>query len=217
MILAVFVGFFIVAGIIAIPQFILKECGEMTIRKSLIARVIISFSYFALLIFLLNYFDSKDQNIGFFELVKEFFKVYSVRYKDFELINLWKGLLDMKLYNNVIWVGIFMFFPQLTLLIPQFLFNKFKEYAETTEESVTERISVSVDSYGNVDAREANIYSTYHPYIWRTALAIVCSVAVFVPILFGIIKYISIVYSMIIVIVIDIIVLIFACKKKKED
>ena len=52
MILAVFVGFFIVAGVIAIPQFILKECGEMTIRKSLIARVIISFSYFALLIFL---------------------------------------------------------------------------------------------------------------------------------------------------------------------
>ena len=42
MILGIFVGFFVVAGVIAIPQLILKECGEMTIRKSIIVRVIIS-------------------------------------------------------------------------------------------------------------------------------------------------------------------------------
>ena len=158
MLLKIFVGFFIVAGVIALPQFILKECGELTIRKSIIARVIMSFAYFALLIFLLNYFDAKDQNVGFFTLVKEFFQNYTLQYKDFQWIDIWNGLFDMNLNNNVVWIAIFMFFPQLTLLIPQFLFNKFKEYAETQEIAVTERVAVSVDSYGGVSAREANVY-----------------------------------------------------------
>ena len=77
--LEIFVSFFVVAFVIAIPQFILKECGEMTIRKSIIIRVIISFIYFALLIFLINYFDSKDQNVGFWELTRQFFELYAVK------------------------------------------------------------------------------------------------------------------------------------------
>ncbi len=216
MLLKIFVGFFIVAGIIAIPQFILKECGELTIRKSIIVRVIMSFSYFVILMFLLNYFDSKDQNVGFFALLSEFFKTYSLQYKDFQLIDIWKGLLDMKLNNNVVWVTILLFFPQLTLLIPQFLFNKFKEYAETQETAVTKRVAVSVDSYGGVSAREANVYSTYRPYLYKTIIAIIVSVAIFVPILYAIIKYVSIVYSMLIIILIDILILIIACRKKRN-
>lgn len=214
--LEIFVSFFVVAFVIAIPQFILKECGEMTIRKSIIIKVIISFIYFALLIFLINYFDSKDQNVGFWELTRQFFELYAVKYENFNWIDIWTGLKNLTFNNNVVWVGTFMFFPQLTLLIPQFLFKKFKEYAETQEVAVTERIEVSTDGYGGVSAREANIYNTYRPYLWRTVVAIFASVAAFVPILYAIIKYVSIVYSFIIIIVLDIIILVLACLKKKQ-
>ena len=211
MLLGIFVGFFVVAFVIAIPQFILKECGEMTIKKSIIIRAIISLCYFALLLFLLNYFDSKDQNIGFFELLTMFFKQYSHRDKEFELINIWNSLKDMNMNNNVVWIGIFMFFPQLTLLIPNFLFEKFKEYAERQEVAVTERIAVSVDSYGGVSAREANVYNTIRPYLYKTVIAIIVSVAIFVPILYAIVKYLSPVWAMLIVVILDIIILVLAC------
>lgn len=164
--------------------------------------------------FLLNFFDSQDQNIGFFELLKEFFVVYSKRYEDFEWINLWYGLENMELYNNVVWITITLFFPQLTLLIPKFLFNKFKEYAEYQEVAVTGRVQVTVDNTG-VSAREANIYNTIRPYLYKTVIAIICSVAIFVPIAYAIIKYVSVIYSMIIVLVLDIIILVLACKKRK--
>ena len=221
MLLGIFVSFFVIAGVIALPQAILKECGKLTIKKSIIARIIISLSYFALLLFLLNYFDSKDQNIGFFELLKEFFKGYTKKYEDFELINIWHGLLDMKLYDNVVWIAVFMFFPQLTLLIPQFLFVKFKEYAEYQEVAVTGRVAVSVDSNGSVSAREANIYNTIRPYLYKTVIALIVSVAIFVPILYAIIKYISVIYSMLIIIILDIIILvlilIFTYRKKHKS
>ena len=217
MILWVFVSFFIAAGVIAIPQFILKECGEVTIKKSIMIRILISFGYFILLLFLFTYFDSKDQNIPFFEYLVKFIKDYSIRYEDFELINIWHGLLDIELYNNVVWISFIFFFPQLTLLIPQFLFNKFKEYTETVEETVTNRVAVSVDSYGNVSAREANIYSTYRPYLYKTVIALIASVAIFVPILFAIIKYISPVYTMLIICIINIIILSCTCTIKSKN
>jgi len=211
MILGIFVGFFVVAGVIAIPQLILKECGEMTIRKSIIVRVIISLCFFALLLFLMVFFDSKDQGVDFFDHLWLFFKTYSVKYEEFKWIDIWYCLQDMKLYNNVVWTSILFFFPQLTLLIPQFLFKKFKEYAEYQEVAVTGRVAVSVDSSGNVSAREANIYNTIRPYLYKTVFAIIGSVAIFVPILYAIVKYISPVFSMLIVVVLDIIILVLAC------
>lgn len=217
MILAIFVSFFIVVGVIALPQLILKECGELTIKKSIIVRVITSFVYFALIIFLINYFDSKDQNIEFFEYLKNFFKTYSKTNKDFTLANIWEGLLIFSFIDNVVWVAVFMFFPQLTLLIPQFLFIKFKEYAEYEEVAVTNRVEVSVNGYGDVSAREANIYNTIRPYLWKTVVAVIASVAIFIPILYVIIKYISPIYAMVIVIVIDILILILTCRKKRVN
>ena len=211
MILGIFVGFFVVAGVIAIPQLILKECGEMTIRKSIIVRVIISLCFFALLLFLMVFFDSKDQGVDFFDYLWLFFKTYSVKYEEFKWIDIWYCLQDMKLYNNVVWTSILFFFPQLTLLIPQFLFKKFKEYAEYQEVAVTGRVAVSVDSSGNVSAREANIYNTIRPYLYKTVFAIIGSVAIFIPILYAIVKYISPVFSMLIVVVLDIIILVLAC------
>jgi hypothetical protein len=208
MILAVFVAFFIVAGAIALPQFILKECGQLTIKKSIIIRIIMSISYFVLIVFLMTFIDSKDQNVEYFEYLFKFLKDYTVRYENFEWINIWHGLIDMDLYNNVVWISIIFFFPQLTLLIPQFLFIKFKEYAEYVEVTATNRVEVSVDSDGDVSAREANIYSTIRPYLYKTVIAIIVSVAIFVPILFGIIKYISPIYSILIIIGLDILILV---------
>ena len=127
------------------------------------------------------------------------------------------GLGDMTLNNNIVWVTFVMFFPQFTLLIPQFLFKKYKDYAEYEEVAVTGRVAVSVDSYGNVNAREANIYSTIKPYLWKAAVAIAVSVAIFVPILYAIIKYLSPIYSMVIVLGLDIIILVLTCiiRRKK--
>lgn len=215
MILAIFVGFFIVAGAIAIPQFILKECGELTIRKSIIVRVIMSFCFFIAFVIVYCIIESKDQNIKFWDYLINFFKLYSKPIKDYQFADLWQGFIELERDNRVVWVYIFMFFPQLTLLIPQFLFIKFKEYAEYTEENVMGRIRVSVDSYGGVDTREDNVYSTSHPYLWRTAVAIIASVAIFIPILFVIIKYLSALYTILIIFVIDIIILILACRNKK--
>lgn len=216
MILGIFVSFFIIAGVIAIPQAILKECGEVNIKKSLIIRVIISFVYFALVIFLINFFDSKDQGIEFWEYLKNFFKTFSKAKKDFEFINIWEGLKVFSFVDNVVWVTIFMFFPQLTLIIPQFLFKKFKEYAEYQEVAVTERVEVTVDSSG-ASAREANIYSTIRPYLYKTVIAIIASVAIFIPILYGIIKYISPIYSMLIVLGLDIIIIVLTCVLKRKN
>lgn len=211
MILGIFVGFFVVAGVIAIPQFILKECGELTIRKSIIVRIIISFAYFALLLFLMVFFDSKDQGVDFFDYLMLFFKTYSVKYEEFKWVDIWYCLQDMKLYNNVVWTTILFFFPQLTLLIPKFLFEKYKEYAEYQEVAVTGRVAVSVDSSGNVSAREANIYNTIRPYLYKTVIAIIVSVAIFIPVLYAIVKYLSPVWAMLIVVILDIIILVLAC------
>lgn len=211
MILGIFVGFFIVAGVIAIPQCILKECGDVTIKKSIIVRVIISFVYLALLLFLMVFFDSKDQNIEFFEYLKLFLNTYSVKYENFDWIDIWNGLKSLEFNNNVVWISIVFFFPQLTLLIPQFLFQKYKEYAEYQEVAVTERVAVSVDSSGSVSAREANIYNTIRPYLYKTVIAIIASVAIFVPILYAIIKYISPVYAMLIIVILDILIITLTC------
>ena len=217
MILGIFVSFFIVAGLIALPQAILKECGELTIRKSIIVRIIMSFCFFALIVFLLTIFDSKDQGVKYFDYLLSFLKTYTVKYEDFKFIDILYGLGDMTLNNNIVWVTFVMFFPQFTLLIPQFLFKKYKDYAEYEEVAVTGRVAVSVDSYGNVSAREANIYNTIKPYLWKAAVAIVVSVAIFVPILYAIIKYLSPIYSMVIVLGLDIIILVLACiiRRKK--
>ena len=217
MILGIFVSFFIVAGLIALPQAILKECGELTIRKSIIVRIIISFCFFALIVFLLTIFDSKDQGVKYFDYLLSFLKTYTVKYEDFKFIDILYGLGDMTLNNNIVWVTFVMFFPQFTLLIPQFLFKKYKDYAEHEEVVVTDRVAVSVDSYGNVSAREANIYNTIKPYLWKAAVAIAVSVVIFVPILYAIIKYLSPIYSMVIVLGLDIIILVLACiiRRKK--
>ena len=217
MILGIFVSFFIVAGLIALPQAILKECGELTIRKSIIVRVIMSFSFFALIIFLLTIFDSKDQGVKYWDYLLTFLKTYTIKYENFEFMDILYGLGDMTLNNNIVWVTFVMFFPQFTLLIPQFLFKKYKDYAEYEEVAVTGRVAVSVDSYGNVNAREANIYSTIKPYLWKAAVAIAVSVAIFVPILYAIIKYLSPIYSMVIVLGLDIIILVLTCiiRRKK--
>ena len=167
-----------------------------------------SISYFVLIVFLMTFIDSKDQNVEYFEYLFKFLKDYTVRYENFEWINIWHGLIDMDLYNNVVWISIIFFFPQLTLLIPQFLFIKFKEYAEYVEVTATNRVEVSVDSDGDVSAREANIFSTIRPYLYKTVIAIIVSVAIFVPILFGIIKYISPIYSILIIIGLDILILV---------
>ena len=163
MILGIFISFFIVAGLIALPQAILKECGELTIRKSIIVRIIMSFCFFALIVFLLTIFDSKDQGVKYFDYLLSFLKTYTVKYEDFKFIDILYGLGDMTLNNNIVWVTFVMFFPQFTLLIPQFLFKKYKDYAEYEEVAVTGRVAVSVDTYGNVSAREANIYNTIKP------------------------------------------------------
>lgn len=217
MILGIFVSFFIVAGLIALPQAILKECGVLTIRKSIIVRIIMSFCFFALVVFLLTIFDSKDQGVKYFDYLLSFLKTYTVKYEDFKFIDILYGLGDMTLNNNIVWVTFVMFFPQFTLLIPQFLFKKYKEYAEYEEVAVTGRVAVSADSYGNVSAREANIYNTIKPYLWKAVVAIAVSVAIFVPILYAIIKYLSPIYSMVIVLGLDIIILVLACiiKRKK--
>ena len=217
MILGIFVSFFIVAGLIALPQAILKECGELTIRKSIIVRIIMSFCFFALIVFLLTIFDSKDQGVKYFDYLLSFLKTYTVKYEDFKFIDILYGLGDLTLNNNIVWVTFVMFFPQFTLLIPQFLFKKYKDYAEYEEVAVTDRVAVSVDSYGNVSAREANIYNTIKPYLWKAAVAIAVSVAIFVPILYAIIKYLSPIYSMVIVLGLDIIILVLACiiRRKK--
>ena len=217
MILGIFVSFFIVAGLIALPQAISKECGELTIRKSIIVRIIMSFCFFALIVFLLTIFDSKDQGVKYFDYLLSFLKTYTVKYEDFKFIDILYGLGDMTLNNNIVWVTFVMFFPQFTLLIPQFLFKKYKDYAEYEEVAVTGRVAVSVDSYGNVSAREANVYNTIKPYLWKAAVAIAVSVAIFVPILYAIIKYLSPIYSMVIVLGLDIIILALACiiRRKK--
>ena len=217
MILGIFVSFFIVAGLIALPQAISKECGELTIRKSIIVRIIMSFCFFALIVFLLTIFDSKDQGVKYFDYLLSFLKTYTVKYEDFKFIDILYGLGDMTLNNNIVWVTFVMFFPQFTLLIPQFLFKKYKDYAEYEEVAVTGRVAVSVDSYGNVSAREANVYNTIKPYLWKAAVAIAVSVAIFVPILYAIIKYLSPIYSMVIVLGLDIIILVLACiiRRKK--
>ena len=208
MILAIFVAFFIVAGAIAVPQLILKECKNLNIRKSIIARVIMSFGFLIAFIVVFSLVESKDQNIKFFDYLLNFFKTYSNRLNDFTWINIWHGMIDMNLYNNVVWISIIMFFPQLTLLIPQFLFNQYKKYAETVEETVTKRVAVSVDGYGNVSAREANVYGSFRPYLYKTVIALIGSVAIFIPILYGIIKYLSPIYAMLIIFGIDIIILV---------
>ena len=217
MILSIFVAFFIVAFAIAIPQFILKECGELTIKKSIIIRVIMSFCFILAFIIIYSIIESKDQNVKFFDYLINFIKIYSKPLKDYELADLWQGFIELEKDNRVVWVYIFMFFPQLTLLIPQFLFIKFKEYAEYTEESVMGKVTVSVDSYGGVNAREDAVYSTSHPYLWRTAVAIIGSVAIFIPILFAIIKYISALYTILIIFIIDTIILVLTCRRKKNQ
>lgn len=216
MILGILVSFFIVAGLIALPQTILKEFGEITIKKSIIIRVIMSFCFFALIIFLLTIFDSKDQGVEYFDFLFYFLKTYTIKYENFEFIDILYGLEDMELNNNIVWVTFVMFFPQFTLLIPQFLFKKYKDYAEYEEVAVTDRVAVSVDSYGNVSAREANIYNTIKPYLWKAAVAILVSVAIFVPILYAIIKYVSPIYSMLIVLGLDIIIIVLACVIKRK-
>ena len=216
MILGILVSFFIVAGLIALPQAILKEFGEITIKKSIIIRVIMSFCFFALIIFLLTIFDSNDQGVEYFDFLFSFLKTYTIKYKDFEFMDILHGIENMGLNNNIVWVTFVMFFPQFTLLIPQFLFKKYKDYAEYEEVAVTERVAVSVDSYGNVSAREANIYNTIKPYLWKAAVAILVSVAIFVPILYAIIKYVSPIYSMLIVLGLDIIIIVLACIIKRK-
>ena len=188
MILAIIVAFFIVAAAIAVPQFILKECKNLTFRTSIIARVIMSFSFLVAFIIVFSLVESKDQNVKFFQYLMNFFKIYSQRLKDFTWINIWNGMIDMNLYNNVVWISIVMFFPQLTLLIPQFLFNQYKKYAETVEETVTNRVQISMDSYGNISEKEANVYGSVRPYLYKTILALIASVAIFIPILYVIIK-----------------------------
>ncbi len=216
MILAIFVAFFIVAGAIALPQFILKECKDLTIRKSIIARLIMSFGFLVLFIIVFSLIESKDQNVKFFDYLINFFKTYSQRIKDFSWINIWHGMIDMDLYNNVVWISIIMFFPQLTLLIPQFLFEQYKKYAETVEETVTKRVAVSVDSYGNVSAKEANVYGSFRPFLYKTIIALIGSVAVFIPILYVIIKYLSPIYAMLIIFGIDIVILILCLFLKRK-
>lgn len=166
MILAIIVAFFIVAAAIAVPQFILKECKNLTFRTSIIARVIMSFSFLVAFIIVFSLVESKDQNVKFFQYLMNFFKIYSQRLKDFTWINIWNGMIDMNLYNNVVWISIVMFFPQLTLLIPQFLFNQYKKYAETVEETVTNRVQISMDSFMVIFLKKRQMYMDQSDHIY---------------------------------------------------
>ncbi|MBQ9731235.1 MAG: hypothetical protein IJV94_05075 [Bacilli bacterium] len=61
-------------------------------------------------------------------------------------------------------------------------------------------------------------HNTIRPYLYKTVIAIIVSVAIFVPILYAIVKYLSPVWAMLIVVVLDILILVLACvtKRKKQ-
>lgn len=202
----------IIAIVIMIPQLILRSFYDLTIKKSIIVRVIISLVYLSVPFILLIIVAIYDK-INIFKLFVSFIKEYSQCYQEYNVKDLMKLLEgDMGIYNHSLMLSIIFCFPQFTLVIPGFLYEKFENYAKVSEEVTLTSHKGKIDDNGNISIWSESSKEIRYPLLWKTIIAIILAVIIFGFILTAIMQYISLVYMMGIIIVFDIFLLIFVNK-----
>lgn len=211
--------FWIVGAIlvcILIPQGVLglfNEDDNLDLLKSILIRSIMSIIYLIILL-VLFVIHCTEENISFIEEIKEGLNLY----KDYKIEVFFKENETSKMYLDKLLIVSVIIIPQMSLLIPRYLFNKAKEAANYTEEDgYVTTYSIRTDAIDGKQIYSRTDKAYTKPYLWITVVLIILYIIAFLLLFDVIMRFIPIVYVIAIIIFINVAIIVAIVVIKKYN